>query len=284
MDEFDELEVPQSECPDLYATLGVSSRLRSNRAACGGFLCTSEKILYILYNTCFLYIYILQLLLGLCAFDGKQGPVTCTTSWRSLRPVPHFPQRTRSQLTCFTIPITHIHVYIQVSRGATVEEVKKAYRKLALQHHPDKNQGDEDAHHRFQWIAKAHAVLTDPYKRKYYELSGACGGYHCNDLTISLKRMVSGAAISGGIEDVDATPEEFMDSFYELFHEMTEGQTIKRVALVPPRLPTSRPARSSHPPNRPSSLTALSQGDAEGHDQEGPQVDAAIPLPQRVLS
>ncbi len=60
-----------------------------------------------------------------------------------------------------------------LSRDSTQAEVKKAYRKLARQHHPDQNQGDKAAEERFKDLNEAHAVLSDPDKRKQYDTLGA---------------------------------------------------------------------------------------------------------------
>jgi molecular chaperone DnaJ len=62
-----------------------------------------------------------------------------------------------------------------VARGAGTDEIKKAYRKLALQHHPDRNQGDKDAEERFKEINRAYDVLSDPDKRARYDRFGAAG-------------------------------------------------------------------------------------------------------------
>src|SRR3954471_18754954 len=56
-----------------------------------------------------------------------------------------------------------------VERKATADEIKKAYRKLARQYHPDKNPGDAKAEARFKQISQAHDVLGDPDKRKEYD-------------------------------------------------------------------------------------------------------------------
>src|SRR5690554_833976 len=60
-----------------------------------------------------------------------------------------------------------------VDKKATQEEIKKAYRKLALKHHPDKNPGDKTAEDRFKEIAEANDVLSDPEKRKKYDQLGS---------------------------------------------------------------------------------------------------------------
>jgi curved DNA-binding protein len=60
-----------------------------------------------------------------------------------------------------------------IPRGATQAEIKKAYRKLARQHHPDVNKANADAEKRFKEISEANAVLSDPEKRKAYDSLGA---------------------------------------------------------------------------------------------------------------
>ena len=62
-----------------------------------------------------------------------------------------------------------------VSRDATLEEIKRAYRQLALKYHPDRNPGDKEAEERFKELAEAYAVLSDPEKRAQYDRYGHAG-------------------------------------------------------------------------------------------------------------
>jgi molecular chaperone DnaJ len=62
-----------------------------------------------------------------------------------------------------------------VARAATDADIKSAYRKLALQHHPDRNAGDKAAEEKFKEAAEAYAVLADPEKRAAYDRYGHAG-------------------------------------------------------------------------------------------------------------
>jgi len=64
-----------------------------------------------------------------------------------------------------------------VGKNASEAEIKKAYRKLARQYHPDRNAGDKKAEERFKEISQAHDVLSDPDKRKAYDRGGMLGGF-----------------------------------------------------------------------------------------------------------
>ncbi|KAL0096486.1 hypothetical protein J3Q64DRAFT_1707912 [Phycomyces blakesleeanus] len=69
---------------------------------------------------------------------------------------------------------------LELSKSATDSEIKKAYRKLALQYHPDKNAGDDKAEARFKEIGEAYTILSDPQKKARFDsgadMDGGMGG------------------------------------------------------------------------------------------------------------
>ena len=90
---------------------------------------------------------------------------------------------------------------LQVSKDATTAEIKKAYRKLAVQYHPDKNPGDKEAEEKFKLINEAYAILSDEEKRRVYDLYG--------------KEGLEGRATGGSSMDMD----DIMDIFNSMFRE-----------------------------------------------------------------
>ena len=63
-----------------------------------------------------------------------------------------------------------------VAKNASADEIKKAYRKLARQYHPDKNPGDAAAEERFKDVQNAYDLLSEPEKRKQYDRFGSSNG------------------------------------------------------------------------------------------------------------
>ena len=58
---------------------------------------------------------------------------------------------------------------LELQPGATNNEIKKSYRKLALKYHPDRNPDNEDAEEQFKWVSEAYQILNDPEKRAHYD-------------------------------------------------------------------------------------------------------------------
>ncbi len=96
-----------------------------------------------------------------------------------------------------------------VSRNATDEDLKKAYRKLALKYHPDKNPGDHSAEEKFKEAAEAYDVLRDPQKRQMYDQFGHEG-------------LKGRGPHFGGFEDIFST---FGDIFGDFFGGGRQART-----------------------------------------------------------
>jgi molecular chaperone DnaJ len=72
--------------------------------------------------------------------------------------------------------VRDLYETLGVAKGAGQDEIKKAYRKLARQYHPDANPGDASAEERFKEVQSAYDVLSDPEKRKQYDRFGSANG------------------------------------------------------------------------------------------------------------
>jgi molecular chaperone DnaJ len=66
-----------------------------------------------------------------------------------------------------------LYKILEVERTATPEQIKKAYRELAMKYHPDRNPGDSVAEEKFKKISAAYSVLSDETKRKQYDMYGS---------------------------------------------------------------------------------------------------------------
>lgn len=101
---------------------------------------------------------------------------------------------------------------LEVGKNASADEVKKAYRKMAMQYHPDRNPGDKEAEERFKEASEAYEVLSDSSKRQIYDTYGHQG--------------LAGSGFQGfsGMEDIFSS---FGDIFEDFFGGFGFGTTSR---------------------------------------------------------
>jgi molecular chaperone DnaJ len=92
---------------------------------------------------------------------------------------------------------------LEVSKSASADEIKKAYRKKAIQFHPDKNPGDKQSEEKFKEAAEAYEILSDPQKRQRYDQYGHAG--------------VGGASGGGGFNGGGMNMEDIFSHFGDIF-------------------------------------------------------------------
>ena len=118
-------------------------------------------------------------------------------------------QPTQNQPTARVIKMAKRDFYevLDVARNASDEEIKKAYRKLAMKHHPDRNQDNPSAEEKFKEVKEAYEMLSDPQKRAAYDQYGHAGVD---------PNMGGGGGFGGGQPFGDA----FGDIFGDIFGNM----------------------------------------------------------------
>src|SRR4051794_88283 len=168
-----------------------------------------------------------------------------------------------------------------VDKKASDDEIKKAYRKLARQYHPDRNPDDPKAEERFKEVQAAYDVLSDPDKRKQYDSGGGIfGGF---DPSAFRRGGNAGGGFGGGLGDIlsdlfgggaaggaDARPQAARGRDPETegdiaFEQAMEGAQVPVSVSVPAPCPTCR-GTGAKPGTQP---TVCSRCDGRGVESQG---------------
>jgi molecular chaperone DnaJ len=133
-----------------------------------------------------------------------------------------------------------------IERTASIEDIKKSYRKLALKYHPDKNPGDSEAEEKFKEAAEAYGVLSDEEKRARYDRHGhqglgGMGGFDPNqfaDFGDILGDLFGFGDFFGATRRRSTRPARGNDLRYDLDLEFLDAAFGKEVSLTIPRAVT----------------------------------------------
>jgi curved DNA-binding protein len=169
-----------------------------------------------------------------------------------------------------------------VERNASEDDIKRAYRKMALQYHPDRNQGDKQAEDRFKEINEAYQVLNDPAKRARYDQLGDSysrwqqrgtpgGGFNWEDWTTT--------APSGGVRvEMDDLEDLFGGGFSEFFSRIFGGMPETGSGPAGRARPTGRTAqRPSFEQQVTISLQEAYQGSSRLIEVDGKRLEVKTP-------
>ncbi len=168
-----------------------------------------------------------------------------------------------------------------VERNASKEEIKRAFRKLALKTHPDRNPGDPKAEERFKEINEAYQVLSDPEKRSRYDQLGAsysqwqqggapAGGFNWEDW---FTPTPGGNARVGGLEDILGG--DFSEFFRRIFGGMPDMEGPATGRINNPR--NRRSMNPAYQQDVTISLMEAYQGTTRRLEVDGRRLEVKIP-------
>lgn len=118
------------------------------------------------------------------------------------------------------MPKKDYYSVLGVARGASADEIKKSYRKLAMKFHPDKNPGDKKAEEKFKELSEAYEVLSDQKRRDMYDQFGFSGANQGFAGAGAGGPGAGGFGGFGGFNPGGENPQDFQDIFGDIFGDV----------------------------------------------------------------
>ena len=113
-----------------------------------------------------------------------------------------------------------LYIILEVGRTSSVNDIKRAFRKLARRFHPDINPGDRQAEERFKRITEAYDILSDPLKREFYDING----FYTDGVLEQRDANTDWGFRFQGFNFTKSSHSEFSEIFGHVF----SGRTLKR--------------------------------------------------------
>ncbi len=138
------------------------------------------------------------------------------------------------------MPKRDYYEVLGVERDAPEDEVRKAYRKLAVQYHPDKNAGNKDAEDKFKEASEAYAVLSDEKERQRYDQRLRMGNYQQyeyqgsqnTDDILHQFRDIFGEWLTNFVGHVTAQGRSYNEWYFQMFDETLANEVAQLCALI----------------------------------------------------